>query len=180
MPGDTRSGTASSSAGLVGGWAASWWQPWTALALFSFGLHYVWETLHVSLYDGVAEQAHAAGVVCCLRAAAGDVVIALVSYGAVAALTRNRLWLADPRLSRVGGYVGVGLVITVAMELLSANVWGRWTYAPAMPTVLGLGVSPLLQWLVLPPVALWFARRHLALSIPRPAASRPVIHPSFP
>lgn len=173
MPGDTRFGTAMAPAGLVGGREGPWWQPWTALALFSFGLHYVWETLHVSLYDGVAQQSHAAGVVCCLRAAAGDVMIALVSYGTVAALTRNRLWLADPRLSTVGGYVGAGLVITVAMELLSTGAWGRWTYAPAMPTVFGVGVSPLLQWLVLPPVALWLARRHLAyLFRIRPQAGR--------
>lgn len=116
-------------------------------------------TLQVSLHVGMAEQSHAAGVLRCLRAAAGDVVIALMSYGAVAAIARNRLWIADRQLSRVRAYVGAGLATTVAIEPLSVNVWGRWTYAPAMPTVLGVGVCPLLQWIVLSPVARWCARR---------------------
>jgi hypothetical protein len=33
--------------------------------------------------------------------------------------------------------------------------------APLMPTVFGIGLTPLIQWLVLPPVALWLAARHL-------------------
>lgn len=139
-----------------------WWQPWAALAAFSFGLHYVWETLHAPLYVGLAEMPHAAGVVCCLRATAGDVGITLVAYGAVAAATRDRFWAAAPRRSWVAWYLGAGVAITVVMEVVSVYGWARWTYAPAMPTIAGIGLSPLLQWLMLPPVALWLARRHAA------------------
>lgn len=29
---------------------------------------------------------------------------------------------------------------------------GAWSYAPKMPTLYGVGLSPLLQWLIIPPV----------------------------
>ena len=29
---------------------------------------------------------------------------------------------------------------------------GAWGYAPAMPTIYGIGLSPILQWLFIPPV----------------------------
>jgi len=40
----------------------------------------------------------------------------------------------------------------------------RWAYSEAMPhlPVLGTGLLPLLQWLVIPPLVLWFIRRQIA------------------
>ena len=32
------------------------WQPWSALALFSFLLHFVWEMLFVPFYTGMGER----------------------------------------------------------------------------------------------------------------------------
>lgn len=139
----------------------SWWQPWLALALFAFGLHFVWEILHSPLYVGLAGGTHLEGIKCCLLATVGDVILTLAAYGAVAAATRDRLWLATLSASRVGWFVAVGLVATILIEQLSVYAWGRWEYAPAMPTVLGIGLSPILQWIVLPLLTLWLARRHL-------------------
>ncbi|WP_162899861.1 hypothetical protein [Halomonas sp. JS92-SW72] len=39
----------------------------------------------------------------------------------------------------------------------------RWQYGELMPTLplLGTGLAPLLQWLLLPPLIVWLARRQL-------------------
>ena len=52
---------------------------------------------------------------------------------------------------------------TIALEWLATNAWDRWQYAARMPTlpVLGTGLTPLLQWLVLPLLLLWLVRRQL-------------------
>lgn len=34
-------------------------------------------------------------------------------------------------------------------------------YSTSMPQFIGLGLSPVLQWIFLPPLCLWLARRHL-------------------
>jgi len=61
--------------------------------------------------------------------------------------------------------VTMGLVIGVAVEWIAVHVLGRWMYTARMPLVPGLaiGVVPVVQMLVLPPlifrlVALWYGR----------------------
>ena len=138
-----------------------WWQPWAAMGLFAFLLHLAWEVFQVPLYRGMVDAPHWDGVVTCTRATFGDVVITLAAYGVVAAGVRNRLWLRDPRAGRLTVFLLAGLLMTAALEYGSVYMWGRWAYAPAMPTIVGIGVAPLLQWTVLPPITLWLARRHL-------------------
>ena len=40
---------------------------------------------------------------------------------------------------------------------------GRWEYAEAMPRLplLGTGLAPLLQWLLIPPLVIWLVRRQI-------------------
>jgi hypothetical protein len=68
-----------------------------------------------------------------------------------------------PTRGRVAGFVAVGLLITIVMERLATGLFARWAYADAMPVVplLEVGLSPLLQWIVLPPLIVWFVRRQL-------------------
>jgi hypothetical protein len=55
-------------------------------------------------------------------------------------------------------------VLTVIFEALATGGLNRWEYAPLMPTLplLGTGLLPFLQWLLLPPIILWFVKRQLA------------------
>jgi hypothetical protein len=54
----------------------------------------------------------------------------------------------------------VGLGYTVFSEWLNVEVREAWAYAEAMPRLplLGTGLAPVLQWLILPPLALLGAR----------------------
>lgn len=54
--------------------------------------------------------------------------------------------------------------ITGTLEWLNVYVWQRWAYSPDMPLVLGIGLTPLLQWLLVPVLTLWLTRRHLGLA----------------
>ena len=139
-----------------------WWQPWSALTLFFFLLHFLWEMLQVPLYEGMASAPHWQAIRVCFTATVGDVAIALIAYLSVAIGADDRQWLARPSAMRVASYVAVGLAITVVLEFLNVYVWRRWGYASAMPLVLGFGVSPLVQWIAVPVMALWLARRHMA------------------
>jgi len=142
------------------------WQPWAALALVAFVLHFVWENLQAPLYSGLAGAPHWNTVRHCARASVGDAGITLAAYASVAAWLRDRAWLTKPEPRSVGLYVAVGVAITIVIEALSVYEWRRWSYAPAMPLVLGIGIAPLVQWLVLPLLTLWLARRHLGAATP--------------
>jgi hypothetical protein len=58
--------------------------------------------------------------------------------------------------------VAIGLGYTVFSEWLNTVVRQSWAYAAAMPTVrvgtLEIGLAPLAQWLVVPPLALAWDR----------------------
>lgn len=137
------------------------WQPWAAVALFAVFPHFIWEMVQAPLYQGMAAAPHWPMVRVCAAATVGDAAIALLAYGVVAAAARDQLWLFGLTRHRVAGYVLVGLILTAILERVNVGVLGRWQYGPGMPTVVGIGFAPLAQWLVIPPLTLWLARRYL-------------------
>ena len=139
----------------------SWWRPAAALAGFAFLLHFAWEMLQFPLYAGMSEARHDAATWTCLLATVGDVAIALFAYGAASVVARSAQWVLRPRSMPLAVYLGAGLGVTVAVEWVSVHRWGRWSYAGAMPLVLGVGLAPLVQWVAVPLLTLWLTRRHI-------------------
>ncbi|MEO6227872.1 MAG: hypothetical protein ABIO61_08490 [Thermomonas sp.] len=133
------------------------------VAIFSFLLNFVWEMWQIPFFAAAASDPHWVGVVACTGATSGDAAISLVAFWCVAAAARSRSWILDPGASQVGAFVAVGLVITIILEALATGPLQRWTYTSLMPTlpVLGTGILPLLQWILLPPLMIWFVRRQL-------------------
>ncbi|ADC72135.1 conserved hypothetical protein [Thioalkalivibrio sp. K90mix] len=133
------------------------------VALFAFLLNYPWEFLQVPFFDDMPTMPHWEAVVFCTRATLGDVLIALAAFWGVAALTRNRSWILQPTLRTVLLFVAIGVVITVGLEWHATEIDDRWQYADTMPTlpILGTGLLPLIQWLILPLLLIWLVRRQV-------------------
>lgn len=135
------------------------------VAVFALLLNYPWEFLQVPLFDGMAQADHWDAIKTCTRATLGDAVIMLTAYWAVAIGTRSRRWMMNASGLSVAMFAGMGILITIVIERLALAGWwlGGWKYDPSMPVVpvLEVGLSPLLQWVVLPPLVLWFARRQI-------------------
>jgi hypothetical protein len=134
----------------------------TRYVIASFCGHLVWETLQLPLYtvwyEGGAWQIAFAVVHCTI----GDVLIA-VSALALALLLFGLAW---PRSrseyqSYAAAVVVLGLAYTVYSEWLNVNVRGTWSYSAWMPRIppLGTGLSPLMQWIVVPACAVRWAFR---------------------
>ena len=146
-----------------------WWQgalnlPEVNVAIFAYLLNFVWEMFQVPLFAGMRQMPHWEAVRFCARATLGDAEIAVVTFWLVAAFAATgRRWLLRPTRRHVAGFVAAGVTITVVLEIVFTRVWHRWSYSDLMPVVpvLGVGLSPILQWVVLPPVIVWFVRRQL-------------------
>lgn len=67
---------------------------------------------------------------------------------------------------------------TASSEWMNVAILGSWAYAPAMPTVdvagFELGLSPLAQWLVVPPLALYLGSQITRKPWHEPGATTPV------
>ena len=133
------------------------------VAAFAFLLNFVWEFSQVPFFRAMATSPYWEAAQACIQATFGDAAIALVSFWAVALAARSRRWILGPSARQVLGFVAAGVAITVVFEWLATELLGRWNYAGSMPTVplLGTGVLPLLQWILLPPLIVWFVRRQL-------------------
>ena len=122
---------------------------WSTLA---FALNLAWEIAHVRLYTIWAEADRASVARSLLHCSLGDVVIALAMF----ALAGIVLWRADWPASRP--WTGGVIVVIGAMAFTAWSEWytvyraGSWGYRASMPMIFGIGLSPLLQWLIVPPV----------------------------
>ena len=133
------------------------------LAVFALLLNFPWEVLQAPLFKGMAVAPHATVIGACVQATFGDMVIMLLAHASVAVVTRRRLWILAPSRLEVVGFVAIGLGITALIEWLATRgYWFQsWTYSPGMPVIPGIevGLSPLIQWTIVPLVTLWFLCR---------------------
>lgn len=146
----------------VGGLTGS---PEFNVAIFALLLNFAWEILQAPLYANMTDMSHARATMACLQASFGDMVIMLLAYGAVAAGARSRRWAVSASGWQLAWFVAIGLAITAGIEWLATRGhWIQtWSYLPAMPLLpgTGIGLVPLLQWALLPPLTVWFVRRQL-------------------
>lgn len=119
--------------------------------VWGFALNLIWELAQSPLY---ADHANGGRYIAWTRihCALGDVLILLGSFWATAAAYRSWHWPVTRGLDAAAVFLGFGLAYTAWSEWFNVTVREAWTYSPAMPRIFGIGLSPLLQWLVLPAV----------------------------
>ena len=119
----------------------------------------LWEFAHLPLYTiwetgTVGEIAFAA-----LHCTGGDVLIALSSITLALFATGARAWPVRGVRAVVALTLAFGLAYTVFSEWLNIEVRQAWAYSDLMPVipVIDAGLSPLLQWIVIPLAAFRWA-----------------------
>ncbi|ALA58058.1 membrane protein of unknown function [Nitrospira moscoviensis] len=85
----------------------------------------------------------------------GVLVLAIFFMGRMACGRWN--WFERPGLKGYATMLVSGLVISVAIEWLMVYVAFRWGYRESMPLIpwLGVGITPVVQMLILPPLVFW-------------------------
>lgn len=123
-----------------------------ALAIFVAGvvLNYIWDVSQAVLYVGMISIAAISWH--CFVAALGDGVIVLVIHAAGWLVFGKPGWFVHPRAAQIVFLLGFDLAIAVAVEWAAVYWLHRWSYTSQMPLIpgLGIGVTPVLQMLVLP------------------------------
>lgn len=131
-----------------------------AWVLATLALNLVWEVAHLPLYlfpEGTGWLLIAYNVIHCTL---GDVMIAFGIFLLTSLLLRDMGWLRRRPWTGAILVAVMGVSYTAYSEWLNVYVRQSWAYSSMMPLVFGLGVSPLLQWLILP-----FGITHLSRKI---------------
>lgn len=134
------------------------------LLILAFPIHFTWEVLQAPLFRSMQEVSHMDGIRICFQATLGDMAILLLAFWFTALLARTRHWVAQPSRRAIAAWLFFGLAMTIALEFYSTEVIHRWTYSASMwrLPLAGTGVAPLMQWIVLPLLLLWYLHRLLA------------------
>jgi hypothetical protein len=122
-------------------------------------LSLLWETAQLPLYTIWRESGAREQLFAVVHCTAGDVMIAIQALLLSVMLSARHGW---PRLGHgrvLGIATSIGVAYTVLSEWVNTQVTMSWQYAESMLQIppLGTGIAPLLQWIVVPPLAYWLA-----------------------
>jgi hypothetical protein len=137
-----------------------------ALAL----LNLAWETAQLPLYTLWDTSPVAYLVFVVLHCTAGDVLIGVVAVTAALIVMRAGPFGQWSWIPLAGLTAFLSTAYTIYSEWVNTVVYGHWEYSERMPVLtldgFALGLSPLLQWIVLPPLAVLASRARRAETEP--------------
>jgi len=124
--------------------------------------HLAWELLQLPLYTIFWTEPPGYIAYATAHCTAGDMLTALFTFFFAIVVMNRTKRLTERTYIRVALLtIFLGFAYTLFSEWLNVSIRESWTYTSAMPRlpVLGTGLAPLLQWLVIPTLALSSAWR---------------------
>ena len=125
----------------------------------SIAAHLVWEIAQLPLFTlwtagTVRQQAFAV-----LHCTVGDAMIAALSLLMALVVFARSTWPSSDVARVYAASLALGMGFTIYSEWLNTSVRGSWAYSDLMPIVpvTGTGLAPLVQWFVIPTMAMWIA-----------------------
>lgn len=113
----------------------------SCIFLTALALNLIWEFSHYRLYvDTSAIQ----GSPHLLIASLFDAIFILSIFGVISLKHRSLNWIHKPSKMDYGALMFMAFVIAILIEVVNLHL-GRWSYTVAMPTLFGIGLSPLVQ-----------------------------------
>lgn len=129
--------------------------------LYSAAGHLAWEVAHIPLYTIWVEGSWREIAFAVVHCTGGDLLIAMSTLLLSLFLVGGHAWPTE-RAGRVLLLaVALGVSYTVFSEWLNIVIRAAWAYRDIMPVVpvLDAGLTPLLQWMVVPTLAYLAALR---------------------
>ncbi len=133
---------------------------------FIIALHLIWEAAQLPLYTiwrtGTPRGIAFAVIHCTI----GDLMITTLSLVLALMCFGGPAWPRERFTQVMVATLVTGIGYTVYSEYLNTAVRKTWSYSDLMPTLppFGTGLSPLLQWIVVPMLgfaAIWLWRRRI-------------------
>jgi hypothetical protein len=128
------------------------WRTLAAIFAAAVIFNYPWELAQSQLYAGMGDFSRMLWH--CFASSLGDGLFVMLIFGAGWALFRRSDWFVSPGRRGYLLMLAAGLLIGVTVEWTAVHIVGRWSYTPRMPVipVLDIGLAPVAQMFVLPPL----------------------------
>jgi hypothetical protein len=132
--------------------------------------HLVWETVQLPLYTLWWTGTDSEIMRALLHCTAGDALITAAALTLALLAARFAEWPLFG-IKMMATTILLGMAYTIFSEWLNVEIRRSWAYTASMPVlpVLGIGLAPVLQWLVVPGIAFAVARRYHQDALPEDA-----------
>lgn len=130
------------------------------LIVLAFLLNLTWELVQAPLYANFTNnKMH---IIFCVLASGGDVIMLLLLYFVLAFIYKDPVWISLLTILRILVVILIGGIGAILSELGHVLI-GSWTYTASMPLipVVKVGLSPVLQFIVIPITAYYLSFRIL-------------------
>ncbi|MEO5978622.1 MAG: hypothetical protein ABIS36_17475 [Chryseolinea sp.] len=133
-----------------------------SIAIISFLLNTIWELAHGPLYQGYQYDFQHVSI--CMLASLEDTMVVLILVFLFGVVFRNVFWANHLTMGKIIALALVGGIGATIVEMWYTSK-GDWAYADAMPLIpwLGVGVSPILQFTILPIIIFFVSKRVLQI-----------------
>jgi hypothetical protein len=147
-----------------------WHRDWRAIRFVFLGylpwlavLNLVWEIAQLPLYTIWRDTTPAYIAFAVAHCTLGDLLIGLAAFGLALITTRASGFASWRWPWIIATTVAIGVAYSLFSEWLNTRIVENWGYSALMPSLhidgVSIGLSPLLQWLLLPPLAIYLAKR---------------------
>ena len=135
------------------------------IIFLAFFLNFFWEVVHTNFFTFKAMPYNTLlnGWFHCVL---GDILITIVAFWLISLINRSRKWFLSMNIYNFVGFVAIGFVYTFYSEHKHLFHYKDWAYNESMPLVpfTGIGLTPILQWLFIPPIIILFVRHYFLLT----------------
>ncbi|MCI0406969.1 MAG: hypothetical protein L0191_00155 [Acidobacteria bacterium] len=128
--------------------------------LWAVVLNFLWEMAQAYAYSGMPPSSFEATLMCGRASLIDGLLVLGIFWGGVVVFSRVG-WAERPGLAGYFFMVAAGFLVSVIIELNAVYRLGKWGYQEMMPLLppWEVGVLPVLQMLLLPPVIFLLSRR---------------------
>ncbi len=139
--------------------SSAWLRSLKSYLFFLILFNVLWEILQLPLYTIWAHENYQEIVYAVLHCTAGDAMIGTFCIVLSLLFVGTENWPYGRFREVAISTILIGVGYTVFSEWRNTTVTHSWAYTSAMPTILGIGLAPVAQWIVIPSLAFWWAHR---------------------
>ncbi len=111
------------------------------LIIFILSLNLIWEFSHYRLFIDLTSIPSTLHL---FIASLTDLILISSIFLIISVFRKSLNWTENPKKSDYFIIILLGMIIAIIIEIYSLSK-GRWAYTELMPTVFGIGISPLIQ-----------------------------------
>ena len=134
---------------------------WIGLPMFL-----TWEFLQSPFYTDTFTDSWTRVIYNRVHCTGGDMIILLGAFWLVS-LIWGRSWIKRRAVAPEVLFIASGLLYTIFSEYRNVYLAHSWAYSTWMPTIAGIGLVPVMQWLLIPRLIIRLLRNGRFLTSPR-------------